>query len=161
LSLKFVNKNILVGIIVAVAWLGFGLEAQQFTSSGFSDRLGAAYFPTLLAVCGFGLSLLVIWKAVRGSRTPDRQAEVEAASQQRPKYWRALAMICIPFAWPLVVSYVGFLIATPVLLVALLLLLGVRSPLQLGIVAFVLTAILWLVFNVLFGVEFPGPHWGG
>ncbi len=153
------KKNILVGVIVAVLWLGFGLESRQFVSSGFSDRLGPAYFPTLLAVAGFALSLLVILKAAHSSRLAGRQ--VEAAAERGPNYRRALAMLCVPFAWPLVVPYVGFLIATPILMVVLLVLLGIKSPRQLGTVAGVLTAILWVVFGVLFGVEFPGPRWGG
>jgi putative tricarboxylic transport membrane protein len=153
------KKNILVGVIIAVIWLGFGVESRLFVTSGFSDRLGAAYFPTLLAVAGFALSLLVIWKTAHGSETADRQ--VEAVAERRPNYRRAMAMLCVPFAWPLVVSYVGYLIATPTLMVVLLLLLGVRSPRRLATVACVLTAVLWVVFAVLFGVEFPGPHWGG
>jgi putative tricarboxylic transport membrane protein len=153
------KKDILVGVIVAVLWLGFGWASQRFESSGFTDRLGPAYFPTLLAVAGFGLSLIVILTAAFGSR--QNALHAEAAAEPRPNYRRALAMLCVPFAWPLVVPYVGFLIATPPLLVVLLLLLGVRSPRQLGTVAFILTTVLWVVFEVLFGVEFPGPRWGG
>lgn len=153
------NKDLPVGIVVAVLWLGFGLESQQFESSGFSDRLGPAYFPTLLAVAGFALSLLIVLRAAYGSGLAGRQ--VEAGAERGPNYRRALAMLCVPFAWPLLVPYVGFLIATATLMVVLLLLLGIKSPRQLATVACVLTAILWLVFGILFGVEFPGPRWRG
>ena len=46
-------------------------------------------------------------------------------------------------------------------MVVLLLLLGVKSPRRLATAAGVMTALLWVVFAILFGVEFPGPRWGG
>ena len=70
-------------------------------------------------------------------------------------------MLLIPFVWPLVVPYTGFLFATPAVIVLVLLLLNVREPRRLALVAGGLTVILWFTFGVLFGVAFPGPRLPG
>ena len=154
------NKDVAVGLFVALLWAVFGLASQRVSISGFTDRLGPTYFPSLLAICGLGASTLLVLQGARHA-DPAVSRQDDAPGGPAPNVPRALAMLLIPFVWPLVVPYTGFLFATPAVVVLVLLLLNVREPRRLVLVAGGLTLILWFTFGVLFGVAFPGPRLPG
>ena len=108
-------------------YIGLGLLAvalvyfqQSFTIlRGFaSDRLGPAFFPRMLALTLAALALTLIVRAVTGRSDPSRPPEIRVGT--------FLAVVTLLVVYAFVLPAVGFLLATPVLLGAVIWLLGLR-----------------------------------
>ncbi len=137
-------------------YIGLGLLAfalvyfqQSFTiMRGFAaDRLGPAFFPRLLALALAALALTLVVRAVAGRSDASRLPEIRAG--------RLAAVLVVLVLYAVVLPYFGFLIATPLMLGAVIWLLGLRAWLSLAVTAAGVTVVLWLVFARLLHVLLP------
>ncbi len=117
-----------------------------------SDRsVGVATFPRILAGLLIGLSvlqiILVLLKVDGGVRSPFRI----------PK--RTMVLICssmgMVILYILILKLLGFLLATILLMAALVILFGERSLLRILAVSFSVTIAIYLIFHILARVPFP------
>lgn len=140
--------------LAAVLFLGLAVlyyQQSSFIVRGFAgDPLGPAFVPQLLAGILTVLSLALLTRAVRGrsesSPLPSARVRVLVAT---------VGLLCL-YAWAM--PRVGFLLATPVLIMGCLALLGERRPLPAIFAAVGITGALYGVFGRLMGVLLPaGP----
>ena len=137
-------------------YIGLGLLAfalvyfqQSFTIlRGFaSDRLGPAFFPRMLALALAALALTLIVRAVAGRSDPSRPPAIRAGT--------LAAVLVVLVLYGFVLPYLGFLIATPLMLGAVIWFLGLRAWLSLAGTAVGVTVVLWFVFARLLHVLLP------
>jgi len=139
---------------IGLGLLAFALVYYQQSFSivrGFaSDRLGPAFFPRMLALALAALSLALIGRALAGRSDPSRPPEM------RLGVFAAVMGLLVVYA--AVMPVVGFLIATPVLLAAVIRLLGLRQWAAVLGTAVGVTAVLYVVFGRALHVLLPlGP----
>jgi len=141
-------------LVIGFALLAFtAVYAQQsfLIRRGFaSDRLGPAFFPRLLALALGVLALLLITRALAGrsdlSRPPAIRTGVFAG------------VLALMVAYAFLMPRVGFLIATPVLLGAVIRILGLRNWTTLVGTALGVTVVLYVIFGRALHVLLPmGP----
>lgn len=137
-------------------YIGLGLLAialvyfqQSFMIlRGFaSDRLGPAFFPRMLALTLAALAVTLIVRAVAGRSDPSRPPAIQARTLA------AVLVVLVLYAFAL--PYLGFLIATPFMLGAVIWFLGLRAWPSLAVTAVGVTVVLWIVFARLLRVLLP------
>jgi hypothetical protein len=129
--------------------------AEQGHASG-TPISNAALYPRLLA----GLLLgLVALQSVRDLRAAGPVASGEAAPAPGHA-GRSLAVALGMVAYVAVLPVLGFLLATPVFVLALMLLLGDRAPATLAALPLAITAGCFAVFQGLFNVNLPRGLFG-
>lgn len=115
---------------------------------GFAgDRLGPAFVPRLLAAALALLALTLLGRAARGRSDPNPPPPARTGL--------LTVVVLLLVAYAAVMPRVGFLVATPALLAAVLLALGVREAVSVFLAAVGLTAALYGVFGRLLGVLLP------
>jgi putative tricarboxylic transport membrane protein len=107
----------IVGLVLVLLASGYGWIAGDY-DTGFSDPVGPAVFPRLLAVV---IGLLGLWLILRPDPEPDW-------TKGRTLALQSLA-VALMLGYALFLVPVGFLIATTILAAALAAMLGAR-PLQ-------------------------------
>jgi len=144
------RADLVIGLVLL---LFTGLYAQQsfLIRRGFaSDRLGPAFFPRLLALALGVLALLLIVRALTGRSDPSRPPAL------RTGVFAGVLLLMVAYAF--LMPRVGFLIATPVLLGAVIWILGLRSWTTLLGTALGITVVLYVVFGRALHVLLPmGP----
>jgi putative tricarboxylic transport membrane protein len=139
---------------IGLGLLAFALVYYQQSFSivrGFaSDRLGPAFFPRMLALSLAALSLVLIVRALAGRSDPSRPPAM------RLGVFAAVMGLLVVYA--VIMPAVGFIVATPVLLAAVIWLLGLRQWAALLTTAIAVTAVLYVVFGRALHVLLPlGP----
>ena len=140
-------------------WVALALIAYAQTSVFDQTIREYAYGPTgwpraiciglIIGASGQFLSRLLAMR--QGAAMPERRTDSASARQTV----RQAAFFLLPFAYLYLTSRIGFYVATPFFIVALLLLLEVRSILVLGMVTACVYGIALLVFTRLFYVALP------
>jgi len=144
----------LVAGVLLLALAGVYLQQSVGIERGFaSDRLGPAFFPQLLGATLAVLAGALVVRAVlkRSDPTPLPPARVGLL-------WAVVGLLV---GYAVVMPYVGFLLATPPLLAAVTVALGLRQPLLVVAPALGITLVLYAVFGRLLGVLFPRGPLGG
>ncbi|MDR7529043.1 MAG: tripartite tricarboxylate transporter TctB family protein [Armatimonadota bacterium] len=151
------RADLLTGLGLFIVAIIYFHQSLGIVRGFASDRLGPAFFPRLLAGSLAALAVVLMVRAGRGRSDP---------SPLPPTRGRLLgAVLGLLVAYALVLPRVGFLLATPVLLAALLGLLGrASSPGQrlgwagAGVAAVAMTLALYVVFGRALHVLLPqGP----
>ncbi len=144
------RADLVVGVGL-LAFAGFYFQQSFSILRGFaSDRLGPAFFPRLLALVLAAMALALIVRALSGrsDRSP------LPAVRMTLLFW-TLGLLA---AYALLMPKVGFLVATPLLLGAVIWLLGLRQWATLAASAVGLTLVLYTVFGRALHVLLPmGP----
>lgn len=166
--------------IIAVLLIGFAgffaYETSKIPEELFRRSSGIVYYPLLLSVSLAAASLLLLVKSLvrpggasegeLGSRSGDgREAESEKAEgdADREPATRTFAAGVLPVllgvailaAYVVALAMVGFIISTPVMLVALLLAYGIRNWKVIASLSVGTTAVSYLVFYYLLAIQLP------
>ncbi|HET6947171.1 MAG TPA: tripartite tricarboxylate transporter TctB family protein [bacterium] len=144
------RADLLVGLGLLVL-AGVYFEQSFAITRGFaSDRLGPAFFPRLLALTLAALAATLVVRAVSGRSDPSHPPAV------RLRVFAGLLVLLV--AYTLLLPRAGFLLTTPVLLGAVIWLLGLRSWASLVGTALGVTAVLYVFFGRFLHVLLPmGP----
>lgn len=139
---------------IGVGLLGLALVYYQQSFGivrGFaSDRLGPAFFPRMLALVLAALALMLIVRAAAGRSDPSRPPAI------RSGIFAAVVALLVLYA--ILMPVAGFLLATPILLAAVIRLLGLRAWTTAVGTALGVTAVLYVVFGRALHVLLPhGP----
>ena len=144
------RADLVIGLGLLVFAAVYFQQSFAITRGFASDRLGPAFFPRLLAAALAVLAITLIVRAVAGRSDPTRPPAVRLRV--------LLAVLGLLVAYALLLPWAGFLLATPVLLGAVIWLLGDRSWLSLAGTAVGTTAVLYLAFGRALHVLLPmGP----
>ena len=142
----------LVGLFILVGArnIGRGMIDDPLTSRGLPNITG-----TFLLIVGIILAVLRlrIWSALPGLLVP---AEGKDDEQGHPASWiRAFSIIFASMLWVFLLGPLGFLIVTPLFLLAVLLLMGMRSMVKSIAFSTVGTLMLWYVFSQPLNIILP------
>jgi len=166
-SVKFnltTDKRVDLALSVAVALIGLIIlfETRDIREGMISDPISARGMPRITGVTMFivGIALAVlrlrIWSALPGHLV---LSEGKDDDEGYPASWiRAFSIIFVSMLWAVLLKPLGYLIATPLYLAAVVLLLGMRSTI--GIIAYstITTLITWYVFSQPLHIILPlGP----
>lgn len=158
------NKLVDLAVTVAVFALGAFIvsEATTFRRGSFPDPItarGLPYFTggfMMLAAIIIGARQVLSWRRFPGAYTLTVGAEDEPG--QEASAARAFGMIAVSLCLVVLLRPVGFLIAAPVAIFAMLWLMQVRSPGKLVGFPLGFTATIWIAFSQVLGVVLPlGP----
>jgi putative tricarboxylic transport membrane protein len=155
------RKDLAVAVAIALLGLAIAILGTQVNLGRVRDPVGARALPIAVGVmiCVGGL-FLAGRRLVRWSR--DATIIAAEGTEDEPSVpgstLRAVSVWALCFAYAALLSRVGFLIGTPVLLAVLLWIMGVRRPLRLGLVTVLAVAVIFAIFDLVFGVRLPlGP----
>lgn len=133
-----------------VGALGY-LEASKWKVLFATDPAGPGAIPRILCV-GFGVLGLIL---LAGGFTVKKTelAEVPFCTVKEMKMTLALALVCL--AYIVVLPILGYLLSTPLLLAAILLTVGVKTPKTIVLISLIGTIVLFLIFYSLLKVNLP------
>ena len=173
------RTNVVLSIIILVA-CGLGWLAADALPRGLSvDPIGPAYFPRFIIISIAVLAAALLLSSLRHLRRqrpapePEQPGLVSQAAEadlttgattqvideeELPpfSYPRMIAVLALSIAYVLLMTTLGYFISTAAYVVALLLLLRVRSAPSLVGCAFGAPLVLQLLFQKLLGVPLPG-----
>ncbi len=145
-------------------WLALAATVYSLTG-GFDEpiaeyRFGAAGWPrALCAALVFGATGQLIYKLARSQATQEVTTESEPASDAPSlslgSKLQRFGVFAAPFIYLYLTPEIGFYVATPFLILAILLLLEVRSLKALVGVTFVVYGLVLLIFTRFFYVALP------
>jgi hypothetical protein len=144
-----VVKNCSVDAAVAVILLAFGavvvFEARRLGAGWTSDGPGAGYFPFYigLILCISALGILV------QSRLQSRD---EGVFVDREQLGRVLSVLLPAIAYVLAVWFVGLYVASALYVALFMIILGKYSPVRSVLVAMIVNAVFFVMFEVWFKV---------
>lgn len=144
------RADLLIGLGL-LTFAAFYFQQSFAITVGFAaDRLGPKFFPRVLALALAGCAFALIARSVGGRSDPAPLPTVRISL--------LLWTMTLTIAYVMALSPLGYLIATPLYLAALVWLLGYRSPAGLAGTALGVTAALYLVFAQALKVLVPlGP----
>ena len=141
------RADLLIGVGL-LAFAAFYFQQSFAITVGFAaDRLGPNFFPRLLALTLVACALALIGRSLRGRSDP--------APLPPMRVPLLVWTLGLTIAYALALQRLGYLIATPLYLAALVWLLGYRSPAGLAGTALGVTAALYLVFAQALKVLVP------
>lgn len=152
-----------VDLVLSLFWVAFGIMtvviATGFRVGGFPDPVtarGLPYFTgSYLVIAGI---VLAARRIMTWSQIPGRYAVSEGREDEPgyPASWvRSFSVAALIALWAYSLKYAGFLVATPVMMFAMLWLMEVRSRVKLILFPLLFSFFSWLIFSQVLGVILP------
>ena len=138
-----------IGMIVSAAAFGYTFTFKQFKNV----PVGPEFFPRVLAIALFIFCVLLLLTNLKTSEANKKSAPTMSLKNRGMQ--KALAGLAIVVAYALLWEVLGFLIITPIAIFLMTLLLGKREYIKMIIVAVGATAIVFLAFKYLLGIQMP------
>lgn len=116
--------------------------------------LAPSYYPKLISIAMILIGASIALKALRETTAQDMPAaEADAPGAARAKLLIAVAIL---FATVVILPHAGFVLASTLALILLMILAGERRPMTIGLVAGLLPFGLYLFFTKLANIPIPG-----
>ena len=131
---------IVLGIVVFVAAGNLQQVKLGIGPSGFPK-----FIAVVLAVLGLAQTVMALSSGVEA---PKFNVDKRAAGL-------FAAAVAMSVAYVMLVTQIGFIILTPLLLIGLMFLFGERSILKMAVIAIITTACVWLLFTEVFMIFLP------
>lgn len=149
------NKpNTVAGSILFTVAAGYGYMIVTLPNRNLPNTMGANFMPTIFDICLALLSLALIAQGIwRNTSREGGQAPVPLTVRN---VLGIVAVFGIFFAYIFLINVIGFLVVTPLVLLALLLLQGIRRPIALIAVCLGVTAGVYVLFRYGFNVQIAG-----
>ena len=141
-------------MLLAGAWLA---GANAIHESLLSDAVGAAGLPRAVGWCLVAVGLLLCLRSLRRSGTAPAMA---AGAALRP-HLRALGLLALLFSYVLLAPWLGYALATGLLVAAGAAYAGAPRSRWLVLVPLAAAVVFWLLFVWAFGIPMPGSPWFG
>ena len=147
------RANLLLGAVLAL----FGSWYFWLTTAGSHRRLpydpGIIFVPKVLACGLILLSVLLILQQIV-PRLPHPKEAPPGRLNSR-EWFQTVGLFVLTVAYTVLLPWLGFLLATPVYLIAAMLLSGARSPVSTGVTAIIVTGVIYVSFVSFFRVSLP------
>jgi putative tricarboxylic transport membrane protein len=124
-----------------------------FSFPATTIALSPTVFPRFVTVCAFILSALLLSQGIR-KRLRESGAD-KPLEFDRTFARRFLLLAACGFLYTRVIRYSGYLVATPLLIAASMLIFGERKWIRIVLVAGLTTAVLYTLFRMIFRVPLP------
>lgn len=125
-------------------------QTNLINTARMTDPIGPAGFPRIMIILAFALLTSSLIKAVKKYRTTEKK---KGSIEEFDKGFLILFASIIAFV--LLVNYLGFLIASGLLILAILLILGQRKLSRVVLFTVVASLVFTLVFGNLLSVPLP------
>ncbi|WP_026379230.1 tripartite tricarboxylate transporter TctB family protein [Afifella pfennigii] len=148
---------------MAIAGLAYS-QTRFFDEDIANFSFGATGWPRAICLLiALGATCQLVYKlAGRGEEAEEPSSATGAATQDGGhRLAQRAAIFVLPFVYLYVTPLIGFYVATPVFIVALLLLLEVRSPLVIAGVTGIVYILILLIFTRFFYVALPNGRLDG
>ncbi|MBR4323607.1 tripartite tricarboxylate transporter TctB family protein [Treponema sp.] len=146
------KANIISAIVgMAVSALAFG---YTFTFKKFKNvPVGPEFFPRALALLLFICCLVLLLTNLKtNQRNKEKAPTLSLFNKDMQKAALSLLLIILyAISW----NFLGFLIATPIALFAMIFILGKRNYKMMAAVSLGMTALVFCAFKFLLGIEMP------
>lgn len=154
-----------IAVAIGVVLLGVLVIALTWTTTTpiVKDTVGPRFFPFVLGLLFIVGGSVVAFQRFRSMNVDGGyRVEPEGATDDDPALpasaWRAAAMIGLTIAYAILFRPLGFLISTPIYVVAAFAVMNERRYLATSIWAVIYTIATYLLFAVLLDLRFPmGP----
>lgn len=123
--------------------------ASDFPATAIETDIGAGAFPMFYASVLILLALALLWGSLR--RAPQAVAE----KTDKMAWFRTATGVALMLVYIVLMSYVGYLVTTPLFLICIMVLMGYRRPVLTPSIAALMTGILWLLFVEALQVPLP------
>jgi putative tricarboxylic transport membrane protein len=140
------SDRILASVLMAFSLAVF-LYAREW-------QMEAGLYPRAIAVLIFVLSAFLFIKPQDETKKSFKGMLSEAAAN-----WKIIAVLALTIAFIASIEVLGFFVALPIYLVAVMLLMGLRSAKTIALSTVIITAIIYLVFVVLLSIRIPIAFW--
>ncbi len=128
----------LVGLIFFVTSLGFG--------PGTSGDVGVGFFPKIVSIFVMALSVIIIFQEIKKN---NQEILLTNASK------KALLVALIMVIYVIVMNFIGFIIATPIVIATMLYLVGEKDKIKLVAIPVGITALVYVCFVMGLNVRLP------
>lgn len=149
-GLEMKKINIVVAIVVLLFCCGYFIMIQGLPDRNLDNTLKSSFMPGLLLIILVGLTLVLLIKNIF-------QGSEEACNYtiSRKELLGILVMTVILFAYVALLDILGFILITPFVMFILMKLTGSTKIKESIIVSISATAIIYLLFDMLFRVQLP------
>lgn len=139
----------LIGMAVSAAAFAYTFSFKKFKNV----PVGPEFFPRALAAALFICCALLLLTNIK--HTQQNKEKAPTLSLLNKDMQKAVLALLLILVYALLWNITGFLIATPLALFAMTWLLGKRNYITMALVAVGATAVIFLVFKLLLGIEMP------
>ena len=156
------RANLAVSVFIALVGVSTLILARHIRAGTISDPIGARGLPNMMgAFLIIGGIVLAVQQLLHWSELPGHLMPEEGQGDEKgypASAFKAIAIILLSMLWGWLLRWWGFLIITPLYLVACGWVMGKQSWKQNVIFSVVYAASAWLIFGLLFGIRLPlGP----
>ena len=149
----FLKADVVISAITFFGGLYLLLETRTFGTLDAYGKLGPDYWPkfvlvTIMAISA-GLAFNTIRGILRGTISASKKIDLSMGTL------RLLCATALIAGYLLLLPYVGFLVLTPIQMIAFMFLLGEKSKIWIFTIPFVLTVSIVLVFTKVMYVPLP------
>lgn len=137
-----------VGVLLCVIACAVIVTAHNFPATAIETDIGAGAFPRFYAGALIVLAVLLVASDWLTNHADDVHHEPS-------HYGRVAAGVGIVAGYIVLLSFVGYLIATPLFLMALMIIMNLRRLWLTLLLAIAITLILWLLFSMALQVPLP------
>lgn len=141
-------------VMIALSAGGIYMSANFEARSGNLGDPGAGFWPTMLCsgliLCSV---ILLIQTMLESKKATEKEAPL--VDFHSPGIHCVLLIFGIMIAYAVIMSLFGFIIATLLFVVAVMLAMGERRPVWIGLTTVGITGFIYMVFTVIMGVVLP------
>jgi len=152
------GEKIFLFIIIIFAALMYWHATTLVTPMGADYIMGPTKWPKTMLLGAIFLCLIVLvmnWKK-KPKEEPTSKKEGE---EEKPNRLRAALVLALCFVYTFAMNSIGFLVATPLFMAAVLYVSQYRKIRGFFVISIVVTIIFHLVFVWLAAVQMPRGHW--
>ena len=149
----FKREDVLVGIFSVLLGIFAIIVASTFNQNTAMDAAGPSGVPKVLA---WVILVIGVIHIVGGYLTPKTEGDIKAKLAKEfedSKVILRITLVCILYIFFL--EYIGYLIATPLLIMGIMRVIDVKSIKSLLSTAIITTIALFVIFQIVLGVNFP------
>lgn len=149
----FKREDALVGIVSVLLGIFVLITASRFHETTALDPAGPGGVPTLLAWCILIIGVIHIGGAYFAPKL-DKDAKAKWTKEfESAKPILHITLVCILYIFLL--EYIGYLIATPLLMMGIMWVIKVRDIKNLLLTSVITTVVLFLIFGIALKVKLP------
>lgn len=149
----FKREDVLVGIVSVLLGIFVLVLSSQFHETTALDPTGPGGVPTILAWCILIIGIIHIVGAYSAPKLNEDKKSRFAKEFEAAKPILRIALVCVLYI--ILLDYIGYLIATPLLMIGIMWTINARDIKSLLLTSVVTTIVLFLIFSIALKVKLP------
>ena len=149
----FKREDSIVGIVSVIIGVFVLFVSSSFSERTSLDTMGPGGMPVILAWMMIIIGIIHIVGAYSVPKTGENFKAKYAKEFEEAKVIMQITLVCALYI--LLLDVIGYLIATPLLIIGIMWVVNVRNTKKLLSTSIVTTIVLFLIFGVVLGVRLP------